>query len=325
MSLRVGSVVFATNQGLGILAKSFYDAGILTDVVVIEHSSRDNHPEWYPNSPLISPRELWGDVGRSLVERVDTMLFFETAFEHRLIAHARAKRVKTVMMPMYECMPRDVSYQPDLYLCPSRLDLEYYPNGVFLPIPVNVSWKKRETAKLFVHNAGHGGLMGRNGTEELLQAIYLVKSPAQFLVRAQKWPYKTPPRLGRVEVVKESVPYSELYDKGDIFIFPEKFNGLSLPLQEAYASGMGVMCTNRYPMTTWLPTALMIPESGVKKSQIAPRLNWFDESVVSPKDIAATIDEWYGKDISIYSEKGRLWAEDNSWEALKPKYIEALS
>ena len=38
-----------------------------------------------------------------------------------------------------------------------------------------------------------------------------------------------------------------------MFVFPEKFNGLSLPLQEARAAGMLVLATDRFPMNTWLP------------------------------------------------------------------------
>ena len=50
----------------------------------------------------------------------------------------------------------------------------------------------------------------------------------------------------------------------------------------------------------------------------------FDESVIEPVDIAAMIDEWYGKPISSISEMGRQYREANSWSALKPQYMKAL-
>lgn len=328
--MRVGSIVFATDQGLGILAKSFYDAGVVTDVVVVRHGRRPEHDEWYPGARRIgslvsSTQELY-----DFVKSVDAMLFFETPFNWELIQYCRAAKVRTVLMPMYECMPEVLPYQPDKIICPSLLDLKYYPQGEFIPVPVDVRWRKRFRAETFVHNAGHGGLRGRNGTKELLEAIHLVKVPAKFIIRSQE-PLSSPTlkyatlTLG-VEVIWEGPqPYEKLWDDGDVFVFPEKFNGLSLPLQEARAAGMGVMCTERFPMTTWLPTMLMIPSRGAITSRVSGRCQPFQEAVVSPRDIADTINKWYGANLESYSEMGRQWAAENSWEVLRPRYLEALS
>ncbi len=125
-------------------------------------------------------------------------------------------------------------------------------------------------------------------------------------------------------MVCSSVHRDELYSTGDVFIFPEKFNGLSLPLQEACAAGMLVMATDRFPMNTWLPNDPLIPIRGERIIQISGRLRAFKEAMIDPKDIAATIDRWYGEDISSFSESGREWAMRNSWQVLGPKYKELL-
>jgi len=62
----------------------------------------------------------------------------------------------------------------------------------------------------------------------------------------------------------------------------------------------------------------MIPVKGYKKERIAEKT--FDSAIIDPQDIANTIDMWYNNDITEYSLKGKKWGEDNSWEALKPKY-----
>lgn len=331
MSLKVGSVGYATDQGLGILLKSFYDAGVVTEVAVIAHGSRPTHMEWYPRS------ELWTNLRspqqiqrlKDLCDEVDVMLFFETPFAWELIPHCRSIGVRTFLMPMYECMPKALPYIPDRFICPSELDLKYYPtSSTFIPVPVSYPWRKREVAEVFVHNAGHGGLMGRNGTRELLDAIPLVKSPVKFIIRTQKdksGGFNNLKSNDKVRVLVGTIPYEDLYSQGDAFVFPEKFNGLSLPLQEAYAAGMLVMAGNRFPMNRWLPTDPLIPVTGYRQSRIAPRCNEFEEAVYNPQDIANTIDSWYGRDISKYSEKGRKWAEANSWDCLRSKYVEELS
>lgn len=367
--MRCGSLVFTTTQGLGILAKSFHDHGIVTDVMRVRHSRRPEHPEWYPGTEEITNVRSDGELARAeeFCAGQDVMLFFETPFMWPLIDRCRAMGVKTVLMPMYECSPDPLPAIPDAFFCPSLLDYECFgppavsshpmwcpepfrlfrditvgsPKAAFTPVPVDtarVKWRRREWAETFVHNAGHGGLKGRNGTLELLEALPHVKSPARFIIRAQ--PDGMPVNFRgagsdpRVTVDVRNLPYEELYSEGDVFLFPEKFNGLSLPLQEACAAGMAVMATDRFPMNLWLPNPtlhcaswrvpLLIPTSGSRRNRVGMTYREFDEAVVDPLVIARCVDGWYGEDVSGVSEMGGAWAEDHSWDVLGPKYRELL-
>lgn len=327
--MRVGTICFATDQGLGILAKDFYDNGIVTDAIVLAHGKREDHQEWYPKSPFITNLHSgqFKAAVENMVDEVDVMLFFETPFDWDVIDRCRSMGIKTVLMPMYECMPKDLPAQPDLFLNPSLLDQQYYPSGKFLPIPVDRLWIRRDRARVFVHNAGHGGLKGRNGTQELINAIPLVKSrEIEFIIRCQDRNniFTELQDDTRVFIKTGTQPYETLYDEGDVFLFPEKFNGLSLPLQEAYASGMLVMATDRHPMNKWLPNAPLIPNRGFTISNVSPRCNAFQEAIVTPEDIAATIDKWAGKFIGDFSLAGKEWASCHSWEVLKPQYLKVL-
>lgn len=356
-SLRVGSLVYCTHQGLGILAKSFYDNGIVTDPIIVRHGRHHNNLEWYPEgTPVIA--DIRRDVMRvvdPVLAQVDVMFFFETPFDWQIIDRCRKVGVKTLLMPMYECMPRRLPLHPDAIVNPSMLDQQYYPQGTFIPVPVEMPWTKRTTCETFVFSAGHGGLKGRNGTAEVVEALKYIKAPAKLLLRTQGTrldvPYKPDGTNVLVEQRIGTVSPEEVYREGQCFLFPEKFNGLSLPLQEARASGMLIMCGDRFPMNTWLPNAIpgrdfkeergnplvpipgtekietfnpLIPVKGYRKNQIGPPYNVFDEAIFDPRDIAAKIDEWYGRDISDYSESGREWAALNSWTALKPRYVELL-
>lgn len=352
MTLRVGSLVFATDSGLGILAKSFIANGIITHPYVVRHGHHHTHEEWYPGAPITG--NLRADHAKILefCRSVDVMLFLETPFIFELLPHCKAHGVKTAVCVMYECSPKKWPHEPDLYLCPSLLDFQYYPEGVkyiegeadriptrafnsmFLPVPVDVPWKLRTKAEVFVHNAGHGGLKGRNGTTELLKAINLLprNHKAKFIIRSQKplslkeldQPLFIPGIDERVRFVGDSVPYDELWNEGQIFIFPERHNGLSLPLQEAYASGMLVMASDRFPNNTYLPREPLIPVASYTTTNISPRMNDFQSAIIDPKAIAATIDSWFGRDISEYSLHGKKWAEENSWAVLGPQYKKVL-
>ena len=328
--MRVGTICYATDQGLGILAKSFYDNGVVTDVLMLHHNSRPTHLEWYPGSKVITSKDLnVAGFSQRIVEflkNVDVMLFFETPFDWSLIPYCQKRNIKTVLMPMHECMPKTLPYEPDFFICPSALDFDAFPrNSVMLPVPVSEPWNLRMTADVFVHNAGHLGLNGRNGTAELLQAIPLVKSDdVKFIIRSQEpisWTIRDP----RVEIRLGTVKKEDLYKRGDVFVFPEKFNGLSLPLQEATASGMAVMCLDRYPVNTWLHKDPLVPVKEYRKSRVSSRCLEFDEAVVDPAELAKNIDKWHGREITHLSLYGREWAERTSWKALKQKYLEALA
>ena len=60
--MRVGSVVYATEQGLGRLGKSFYDAGVIDEVLIVNHPSRKiQRPDWYSaDAHTVSRRKVAG-------------------------------------------------------------------------------------------------------------------------------------------------------------------------------------------------------------------------------------------------------------------------
>lgn len=304
----VGAKVLATEQGLGIMAKQFYDNGVIDYVSIQPHGSRENHYEWFKDN--LTEEEL--------LEKCDVILFFETPFNWKLIPKARELGKKTVLMPMYECTRNPLPYIPDLLLNNSDLEQQWYPDGIRVVTPVDSKWKLRTIAKVFVHNAGNGGLGGRNGTRELLDAMQYVESPIKLIVRSQM-PIKQI-NDPRIEYRIGSVSHDSLYDEGDIFIFPEKFNGCSMPIQEAFASGMPVMCGAREVMK-WLPNELLIPVEGYNKERISVE---FDSAIINPKDIAKQIDNWYNKDITQYSLMGKAWGEENNWKVWAKRYREIL-
>jgi hypothetical protein len=345
--MKVGTICYAVESGLGNLAKAFYDNGVIDEALLVRHHHFENKgADWYPGAKVLEPKPaLDVTLAMDFCQSCDVMLFFETPFMWSLLSILHSCGVPTALMPMYECYPLVMPHRADLYLCPSDLDAQYfspargYPHSARINVPVKVPHRQRCEAKVFVHNAGHGGLRGRNGTKEVVEAWRRVKSEAKLIIRSQEpislAPY--PELLGRATAEIGSVPYSELWDnggEGDVFLFPEKFNGLSLPLQEAFAAGMLVMATDRFPMNTWLPgsasasgdyKSVLIPVSSTRETCVGPGYQRFTESLVRPEDIAARVDHWYGRDVSSYSELGRAWAAENSWEVLGPKYRDVLA
>ena len=331
MGVRVGTICYATDQGLGRLVKDFYDNGVIHEVAIFKHGSRVNHWEWYPEGTTrVTTRPIRGEV-EGFLGKIDVLLQFETPWDWSLIFHCRAKSVKTVIVPMYECMPRKIEPEnlPDRWICPSLLDYQYYtgPQGCgieaeYVPVPVRVPWDARSKAFTFLHNAGNFGLRGRNGTTELIHAVRHLKNPVELTIRGQDGKemakvmheYRYDPGVGaRVNFEAGTMPYDNLFRHYDVYVAPEKFNGLSLPLQEARAAGMLVLTTDRFPANKFLelpPEALIGPKS-VSRACVGQSFLEFDECEVSPISIARTIDRWYGESIldEGRSKTGKAWSQ----------------
>ena len=329
--MRIGSIGYATYQGLGILLKDFYDNGIITDVLTVQHWKHSNH-SWY-RGPSTTLNRFSREPQLSFAESMDIMFFFETPFDLEVIPFCKRVGTKTILMPMYECTPNDPRINSvDEIINPSLLDQKYYPSGAFIPVPIPrwVEWKERKQARVFVHNAGHLGLNGRNGTLELLQAMEYVRSPIRLIVRSQnllQLPPITRKRVAedyRVELRVGTVPKEDLYDEGDVFIFPEKYNGLSLPLQEAKASGMLVMCCDRFPMNTWNNSEHLIPVAEYRNVS-ANMSREVEYAIPIPRDIASTIDRWYEKDIRSISHEGNVFRRNYSWDNLGQLYKDRIT
>jgi len=336
--MKVGSIVYATQSGLGILAKEFYDAGIINSVLIEVENNKglETNLSMFPGSPTIGPggsafTHSWSaaddETINNFLDSIDVFLAFEIPFYAKIIDELKTRGKPFILMPMYECTPPHLT--ADLFLAVSDLDKKYinrfHPNSpverINVPAHSKLTYRERSKAKIFVHNDGNGSSFDRNGTRDLLAALPYVQSPIKLLVRSQKRKHFCDDP--RVEVINESLPFDKLWSEGDMFIFPERFNGLSLPIQEAYASGMPVMCGNRFPLNQWLPKDLLINIKENKIGNILPNVP-FNYACYDHKVLANHIDLWYDKDISSYSRMGKEWASQNSWDILRPQYLKIL-
>ena len=328
--MNIGTINYATYSGLGVLTKEFIDNGVINNILVVEHPHLpDKSKEWYPNSLTIKYQHPDISVLEQYIKSLDILFLFEHPFSDQTISIAKKYNVAVAMMPMYEWSPFPLDV--DLFIVPSQIDYDYYKamypdyRIIMLNVPANsnIEWKLKEKALTFTHNGGNGSFYDRNGTQTLIQALPYIKSDCKIRIKAQNLnlPSINDPR---VELINQHLPFNQLWDETDVFIFVERFNGLSLPLQEAHASGCLVIAGNRYPVNTWLPNKSLVNPIGSDQYNFQPNIP-FEAAIYDPKDVAAKIDEFYGTDISQYSLVGKLWAQANSWEVLKPRYLDLLT
>jgi glycosyltransferase involved in cell wall biosynthesis len=330
MNKIVGSIVYSNNTGLGVLARDFYNNGLINKVIIQETEKE----------PVIQDRFRAEDIYKKedlarFIDEIDVLLVLEQYLPNPYnwgnisLDEIRRCGKKIVLIPMYECTHPGYYSEVDFTICPSPLDLDiaqyFGAKAKFIPIPVQAKWTKREKAKIFVHNAGYSSNL-RNGTKEILEAMQYVKNDVQLIVRCQGNRSELENLIGsyhdsRIIPHIGEISQDELYQLGDVFLFPEKYNGLSLPLQEAFASGMGIMAGNRFPMNTWLPPGMLIKvDNYTFETYLIP----IQLANFSPIDIAFSMDRWYNMDIGHLSLSGKEWAENNSWEKLISLYKDIL-
>ena len=321
----VGAIVRNGNSGLGNLSWDFFRHGVIEKCLIIpERTGEPEFPERFGDNIRIAGQFPFTDADIDwLLDGIDQLVCFETSYKPDVYKKAKDRGVKTFLMPMHEANNYFHGVNPDVWLCPSDLEYEMEVRSgekVRINVPVDMkklNYRKRDKAQVFVHNSGHGGIGGRNGTAELIKSLEYVDSPIELILRSQSVRHIVDdPRVDfRFENVKN---YWDLYEEGDVFILPDKFAGLSMPLQEAFASGMAIITTNRNPLNKWLPKEMLI--------EVENMGNWgnVDMTLVQPEEIATTIDSWYDKDISKYSELGKKWGTENSWEVLGPKYKQII-
>lgn len=358
---RIGMICYATSQGLGYLGRWFHRAGVVHDVMVVRHGRRPTHLDWYPEGTReLVTRPFDGPAVDAWLAGVDLVLFFETPFDWSFLQYCRERGKPTVIVGMYECTPERPPHQPTAWVSPSKLDQRYFPGSPYIPVPVpdEVVWRQRTRALTFLHNAGNLGLKGRNGTAELVEAWGLLKCPARLTVRCQDrdgllqalrgsrcWRAAEPrgpdcwslwdDRLF-LDCRRDKPDHAALFADHDVYIAPEKHNGLSLPLQEARAAGMLVVTTDRFPHNNWLPhwvqpigagpdnQPCLIPVTSYTRERVSGGCNVIDRALTTPQAIARTVEAVYGADVAKYSRSGRDYREAMSWSKLGPVWTEYL-
>jgi len=326
-NMKIGTICRADNSGLGNLAWEFCNHLPITKQLIVLNNVYHVYPERFKNA-IVSRKSIPDrDEIDALLQDIDLLLLLETPFNWGAISKAKQRGIKVVLIPMYECTEeRKELSDVDLFLCPSLLDYNVFPEPkYFLPIPINrekLKFKLRKKARVFTHHTGHGGIYGRNGTEEFLQAIKLVKSDVRFTIYTQYLKSVALPMdiLKRVYVHKGNIKnYWDVWRDEDVFVFPHKWDGCSLPINEAMSVGMPIISTDMYPFNQYLPKDLLFKPKRMLTIQMARKISMAD---ISPEVLAQKIDEIANTDISKYSIQGNQLAEKWSWENLLPKYME---
>lgn len=330
--MRIGFIARFDNSGLGTMSREIAEHLKPVKILLVENGVYQTFPERYnqfDTRRISAEQTIRPDDMMWFFKDIDLILSVETFYNWGLVLFAKRRRVKTALITMFEMTQEVLPDYPDLFICPSELDQLVFQRFKdksrveFLPFPVctdKLQWKKRGLAKNFVHTASHGGVAGRKGTQLLLDAMKFVKSDIDLHIYTWK---DIPCQDHRIKILKVNFKdYWQCWQQGDVLVYPQDYNGICLPVVEAWASGLGVISTDIFPFNTYLPKDLLFQPESFYRTRAGASLIEVDAAKISPKDIAAKIDAVAFKDISKFSLAGKEWAEKNNWDALLLKYNE---
>lgn len=284
--------------------------------------------------------DLWNTRETPTVERflegLTAVFSVESPYDYHLLTRAAQKGVKTVIQPNYEFadwLNNPSIPHPDVFALPTPWHEEHWrkclgSEVVDLPVPVDLGrLPRRHVTELstVLHVAGNVAQTDRAGTHAFVEAMRRVRSPVKGLIHAQR---PMPDVVVPDNVVKRtdaSFPtHEDLYVEGDLLCLPRRYGGLCLPMQEAMGCGIPVLMTDVPPQRDMLPMAMLVASSWSKTLQTRHPIDVWDVNVDA---LARAIDELYERpaEMDVLARTAREWAEERSWDQLRPRYKEVLS
>ena len=263
---------------------------------------------------------------REWLAGLDVVYSAETFYDWHMVTWAREAGAATVLHVMPEFWHPHLPPVTATWI-PTPWRAQHIPHARLVPVPVAADrfpLAPPEPADRLrvLHVAGHRAAHDRNGTQQLLQALRLVRQPMTVRMTTQD------PSMPRSRVLGRSVDldiatggrgdYWGLYGAQDVLVLPRRYGGLSLPVQEAMAAGLAVVMPDVSPNDWWPTLRVAALNRGVIETAAGP----IPLAAAQPRAIAQALDELAAdRHRLIVAQAGSVaWARDHSWDALSGLY-----
>jgi hypothetical protein len=294
------------------------------------------HPERYDQWDATTARWDGGRLDERTVRRwlagLDVVYSAETAYDLRFGQWAAEDGCGVVVHANPEFLgPADAKAAVNWWVAtPWRLDrLPARTRVVPMPVP-DAPWMAERMPPphvrlRFGHVAGWPAVADRNGTEIFAQAAGMTTggSAVTCVVRGQ---HRDVERFRRPGLSVEAGcvdDHWDLYREVDVLVMPRRFGGLSLPVLEALALGIPVVMPDCSPNEVW--PGPRVPASST--ATVGTRAGPLPLHDTDPRALAATMDELAANPelVDKLRAEATEWASANSWDALKPMWLEELA
>lgn len=348
--MKLGLIARADNSGLGIQTWEFHrhlhpDKTLVIDLSAIadsdDHCNKHIYLDRFPGAMVHQGASPTPDVIDEFLDGLDVLFTAETFYNHDMLFRAKHRGIKTILQYNYEFLPHLNNpgiTSPTLFAAPSLW--HYFGTGllnkIHLPVPIatdrfEVNPHPPEVAQVWMHPVGRPAVHDRNGTEDLIAALPLVRSEITMIFRCQRPGYVQSLLKGKdipqhiTVLVDDSAPehYWDNYQGVDAVVLPRRYGGLCLPANEALGTHVPVLMPNIDPNNRWLPPDWLFLGKQTSEFQACNPVQVYYSP---PSNLAIAIDRMSSEPATYAKavrEAARL-ARHHSWDALLPKYHSAL-
>ncbi len=339
--MRLGIVGRCELRGLSIQALSTADALSPERVLLVEPSPaswpqrcerwgghRTAHVQWRNGQlPELSVR--------SWLEGLDVVWSPETFYDARFTGWCAAAGVIPVRHANPEQLGPDEAAEPHtVWWSATPWRLGEMPAGTrVVPMPVDPqpgfapNTNDDADRVRFVHTVGHAAQEDRAGSRIVSQALKMLRAPCDVRVFAQDRrldvPFKVKGHDVDLRVHEGGVADQWAQYRGqDVLVLPRRYGGLSLPSQEALAAGLALVMTDCSPNEIW--PGLRVPVR--RRWWVQMRCGPVEVCDADPSALAEIMARLAGDrdEVEKWKAESRAWAAANSWEALRPLWLEEL-
>jgi hypothetical protein len=339
--VRIGVLVRAELRGLGIQTRAVADALDADRVLYVEPrpASWSQHPDLFAHHQVTHTpwRRGWLDerTVRRWLEGLDVVYTAETGYDPRLPDWCDDAGVALVRHANPEQLSPDevAAAGSTVWWAATDWRLEHLPASTrVVPMPVDPppgfdpGFDKPRGPLRFVHSMGHHAEGDRAGTQVFADAVRRLEHPCRVDVfcqdRRMSAVFKVPDGVDLRVRTRGVVDRWDQFRGADVLVLPRRYGGLSLPTLEALAAGLVVVMPDCSPNRVWPGAKIHV--SGWRKT----RMRCGQVAVCDPSsshlakimnDLCARSDR-----VAMWKAESEAWAQANSWEALRPLWLDEL-
>lgn len=312
-------------RGLAQQTLSFY-RNLSPDVVVgVDMSGVDGaRPFPFPQDFDAYPDAIWTkwrgytapfknpDALAALAE-CDVVYTAETYYDERL-----ADLCRTVLQVNPEFWRDQKATQ---YWYPTSWRTEHLPPGHRVPTPIEDSDITEPSSEFrLLHVGGHRAAADRNGVHIISGLLPRVRLP--WRITAQTGMKVPPAVLGYVQTVGHVEDRWDLYEGCSVLVYPRRYGGQSLLVNEACARGLAVVMGDTSPNRDWPIVPIPARQQGFVKTP-AGRLPTF---LIQSRPLEETLHMLANNPdvLAEHQQASLAWARENAWSNLKPGIVALL-
>jgi hypothetical protein len=233
---------------------------------------------------------------------------------------------ETYYDPRLEKVPAILHVNPEFYRgepaaefwYPTNWNLHNLPEGKIIPTPIDdediVSQIPGEGRAL--HVGGHTARMDRNGSR-LVHGI-LARTRVPWKLCTQDGMKMRPEFRQFCQIMGNVENHWELYEDASMLVYPRRYGGQSLQVNEAMAKGLAVLMTDCPPnLDTWP----ILPIEARKTSRVQTPGGTFRMYQAEAKPLSDEVHRLMNDSdlLAEWQTKSLQWARDNAWSKWKPK------